>query len=129
MQRGIEERVEGVIGRSNENIQPKAFFSYGNTWKYWVGQKFHSGLSTRCYGKTKKTPFLTNPIKCSLLFSYCGAQLFQTLWTLAHQAPLSIGFLRQEYWSGLSFLLPGALPGPEIETLSHLLAGGFLTTE
>jgi len=40
-----------------------------------------------------------------------------------------MGFLMQEYWSGLSFPLPGALPGPEIEPLSPVLAGGFFTTE
>ena len=41
-------------------------------------------------------------------FSY--AQLFATLWTVAHQASLSMGFSRQEYWSGLPCLLPGDLP-------------------
>ena len=38
-----------------------------------------------------------------------------TLWTVAHQAPLSMGFSRQEYWSGLSFLSPGDLPNPGTE--------------
>ena len=41
-------------------------------------------------------------------FSY--AQLFATLWTVAHQASLSMGFSRQEYWSGLPCPLPGDLP-------------------
>ena len=40
-------------------------------------------------------------------------QLFATLWT--HQAPLSIGFFRQEYWSGLPFASPRDLPDPGIE--------------
>ena len=51
---------------------------------------------------------------------------------LAHQAPLSMGFSRQEYWSGLSFPSPGVLPDPGIEwesLASPALAGGFLTTE
>ena len=42
-------------------------------------------------------------------------QLFVTLWTRAHQAPLSMGFPRLEYWSGLSFPPPGHLPDPGIE--------------
>ena len=59
-------------------------------------------------------------------------RLFATLWTLAHQAPLSMGFSRLEYWSGLPFLTPGDLPNPGIETTSlasSALAGGFFTTE
>ena len=45
-------------------------------------------------------------------------QLFATLWTGGHQAPLSMGFSRQEYWTGLPFPTPGDLPDPEIEPLS-----------
>ena len=59
-------------------------------------------------------------------------QFFTTLWTVAHQAPLSMGFPRQEYWSGLPFPPPGDLPGPGIkpESLaSSTLTGGFFTTE
>jgi len=52
-----------------------------------------------------------------------------TPWTVARQAPLSMGFSRQEYWSGLSFPSPGDLPDPEIEFASPALAGGFFTTE
>ena len=42
-------------------------------------------------------------------------QLFVTPWTVAHQAPLSLGFSRQEYWSGMPFPSPGYLPNPGIE--------------
>ena len=48
-------------------------------------------------------------------------------WT--HQAPLSKGFPRQEYWSGLPFHSPGELPDPGIEFMSPALADGFFTTE
>ena len=44
--------------------------------------------------------------------------LFATLWTVADQAPLSMGFSRQEYWSGLPCPSPGALPDPGIEPAS-----------
>ena len=70
---------------------------------------------------------------CSMdmLSSFSHVRLFVMLWTVAHQAPLSVGFSRQEYWSGLPGPLPGHLPDPGIEpsTLtSPTLAGGFFTT-
>ena len=49
--------------------------------------------------------------------------------TVPCQVPLSMGFPRQEYWSGLPFLFPGGLPDPGIEPKSPALAGGFFTTE
>ena len=58
------------------------------------------------------------------------AQLFATPWTVAHQAPLSVGFSRQEDWNGLPCPPPGDLPDPGIEpaSLTHpALAGRFLT--
>ena len=56
-------------------------------------------------------------------------QLFATPWTVAHQAPLSIEFSRQECWSGLSFPSPGDLPDPGIGPMFPALAGSFFTTE
>ena len=50
-----------------------------------------------------------------------GVQLFSTLWTVTHQDPLSMGFSRQEYWSGLPFPPPGVLPDPGIEPMSPAL--------
>ena len=54
-------------------------------------------------------------------------RLFVTPWTVAHQAPLSMGFPRQEYWSGLPFPSPGHLPDPGIKAMSFALSGGFFT--
>ena len=57
---------------------------------------------------------------------------FETPWTVAHQAPLSMGFPRQEYWSELPFPSPGDLPHPEIKHTSlatPALAGGFFANE
>ena len=48
---------------------------------------------------------------------------------IAYQAPLSMGFPRQEYWSGLPFPSPGDLPYPGTEPVSPALAGKFFTTE
>ena len=54
--------------------------------------------------------------------------LFAIPLTVAHQAPLSMGFPRQEYWSGLPFPPPEHLPNPGTEPTSPALAGEFFTT-
>ena len=54
---------------------------------------------------------------------------FVTPWTVAHQASLSMGFPRQEFWSGLPFPYPGDLPDLGIKPASPALEGGFFTTE
>ena len=59
-------------------------------------------------------------------------QLFDTLWTVVHQAPLSMKFFMQEYWSREPFLPPGDISDPGIEPASPfsiVLAGRFFTTE
>ena len=64
----------------------------------------------------------------SLLFSH-SVWLYAIPWTVAHQAPLSMGFLMQEHWSGLPFPSTGDLPNPGIKPMSPALAGGSLTAE
>ena len=62
---------------------------------------------------------------------FSPVQFFATLWTVACQAPLSVGFYWQEYWSGLPFPAPGDIPNPGMEPaslISSALAGGFFTT-
>ena len=59
----------------------------------------------------KSCPTVCNPMNCNC------------------QAPLSMGFSRQEFWSGLPFPTPGDLPDPGIEPTSPMLAGAFFTTE
>ena len=70
-------------------------------------------------------------ITCVLLSCFSRVQLFMTLWTVALQAPLSMGFSRQEYWNGLPCPPPGDLPNAGIKPtslISPALAGGFFTT-
>ena len=55
-----------------------------------------------------------------------SVQLFATPWTIAHQAPLPMGFFRQENWSGLPFPPPGDLPKPGIKLTSPSLTDGSL---
>ena len=61
--------------------------------------------------------------------SFSCVQLFETPWTAACQAPLSVEFSRQEYWSGQPFPSPGDLPDPEIESRSLVLQADFLLSE
>ena len=64
-------------------------------------------------------------------YSFSGVRLFVTLWTAVRQAPLSMGFSRQVYWSGVPFPPPGDLPDPGMEPVSLMspaLESGFFTT-
>ena len=76
---------------------------------------------------SSKTP----GIRLVLMLSHFGCvRLFATAWTVARKAPLSMGFLRQEYQSGLPFPSPGDLSNPEMELMSLIspaLAGGLFT--
>jgi len=56
-------------------------------------------------------------------------RLFATPWTVAHQAPLSMGFSRQAYWSGVPLPSPGDLPDPGIEPRSPAFQADALTSE
>ena len=73
----------------------------------------------------------TIALRTYVLSHFSHVQLCATLWTVAPQASLSMGFSRQECWSGLPFPSPGDLPDPGIEPtslLSYTLAGRFFTT-
>ena len=81
-----------------------------------------------------RVPRVTQNVLVSYLFFCAGVlscfspvSLFVTQWTVAYQAPLSVGFSRQEYWSGLPCPSPGDLPNPGIESRSPAFAGGFFT--
>ena len=61
--------------------------------------------------------------------SLSRVRLFVTPWTVAYQAPPSMGFSRQEYWSGVPFPSPGDLPDPGIEPRSPTLQANALTSD
>ena len=66
-----------------------------------------------------------------MLSRFSSVQLFATIWTVAHQSPLSMGFSKQEYWSGLPCPPPADLPNPGIEPaflMSPALTVRFFTT-
>ena len=64
-----------------------------------------------------------------MLCSVAQSRLFATPWTVARQAPLFVGFSRQDYWSGLPCPPPGDLPDPGIESRSSALEADALTSE
>ena len=73
-----------------------------------------------------------NPLQYScicVLICFSPVWLFATLWSVAHQAPLSMRFSRQEYWSGLPFLSSGDLPDPGIKPRSPALWADSLPPE
>ena len=65
---------------------------------------------------------------CVFIHFSC-VRLFATPWTVTHQAPPSMGFSKQEYWSGLPFPSPGDLPHPGIEPRSPSFQADALTSE
>ena len=66
---------------------------------------------------------------CVCVKSLSRVRLFATPWTVAYQAPPSMGFSRQEYWSGLPFPFPGDLPDPGIEPGFPAFQADALTSE
>ena len=64
-----------------------------------------------------------------MLSRFACVPLFAALWTVAHQAPLSMGFSRQEYWTGLPCPPPGDLCNPGVEVVSPALQVDSLPTE
>ena len=90
-------------------------------WRFiTVNMKQHTPMTAHC-----------NMCACARLLSrsVVSDSLFPTPWSAAHQAPLSVGFSRQDYWSGLPFPLPGDLSDPGIEPMFPTLAGRFFITE
>ena len=76
--------------------------------------------------------YVSEPFSSSMkvkVKSLSRARLFATPWTVAYQAPPSMGFSRQEYWSGLPFPSPGYLPNPGIEPRSPTFQVDALTSE
>ena len=103
----------------------------------WAGRGGEGGHGCRCLmrcsGRVNRGTSLQK-ICCSgsrwmCVQSLSHVQLFVTPWTVALQAPLSMEFSRQEYWSGLSFPSPGDLPNPGIKPRSPALQADSLLFE
>ena len=90
----------------------------------------HELLIAKFRLKLKKVWKTTRPFKVKVkVMSLSRVRLFATPWTVAYQAPPSVGFSRQEYWSGLPFPSPGDLPNPGIKPGSPTLQADALPSE
>ena len=99
-------------------LHPPKFFDH-STLSCWASYGITSSLY--CNKRVK-----SNKVKVKLL---SRVQLFATPWTVAYQAPPSMGFPRQECWSGLPFPSPGDLPDPGVEPRSPALLAEALLSE
>ena len=75
-------------------------------------------LNNNIWFNVLSNTLIRHNICACVLSHFSGVWLFATLWTIARQAPPSMGFSRQEYWGGLPFPLPGDFPDPGIEPTS-----------
>ena len=131
----FKHRIWPLGVQRNENIHPHknlyrnyidALLVTAKRWKL-SSSSSREGTSTECH---------THTSQCYLaivLYCMCGRSgmswLFATPWTVAWQAPLSMVFFRQEYWSGLSSPSPGDLPNSGIEPRSPALQVDSLASE
>ena len=122
---GGEDAVPVSRGSADSNIP----------WRYDLGIVGHTWVSGPRVPELllPATPLPSpKPTKSACVLSQFNLVLRSvTPWTVAHQAPLSMAFSRQEYWSGLPCPPPGDLPDPGIKPMSPVspaLAGGFFTT-
>ena len=106
--------------------------AHSQTWlSNWAPPKRGGALSALQFPVFTSLPVSTSQNQSSWrgVLGVAGVRLFATLWTLAHQAPLSVEFSRQEYWSGLPFPSPGNLPNPGVEPRSPELQAEPLPPE
>ena len=104
--------------------------SHGNCASEWAGKKEPSSLGL-LFGPNFSPSCCHPPVRACMLSRLSHVPLLATLWAVARQAPLSMGFSRQEYWSGLPCPSPGDLPKPGIQPgplKSPTLVGRFCTT-
>ena len=106
----------------------------GHEFEQTPGDSGGQGILACCSPRGDKESDTTEPLNDNSLYSHYlsaqslrHAQGFEILWTIAFQVPLSMGFSRQEYWSGFPCLSPGDLPDPGIEPRSSALVGRFFT--
>ena len=126
-------------GKEKRLIREQPSISWGEflIWFVYVfmGRVLHMELSgSEDLHTSRQKLKWGNKIPAEVLCVVCAQSLTQvwlsvTPWTVARQAPLSMGFSRQEYWSGLLLPSPGDLPNAVIKPASPALAGIFFTTE
>ena len=117
--------VIGAVRSGWGNVRPGT-----RVWKSWVGWGYMVNMYTEIKGWALGTSvFWQSKLKRMSVWSLSPVWLFVTPWVAAHQDPLSVGFSRQEYWSGLPFPAPEDLPEPRAEPMSPALRACSLPTE
>ena len=107
---------------NSETVIPSAlFFFFTVILTIWCLLWCHASFRTICFSSVKYAI-----MQACTLSQFSDVWLFVTPWTVAHQLPLSMGFSRQEYWSGLPYSPPGDLPNPGIEPMSPALQADSL---
>ena len=126
--KGSSSYVRGKSKRSLPTLVSKSYKSPGrdrNVWLGWKADWFWLKGNRLCFAQCGLKPLL----KVVVVELLSHVWLFVTPWTVAYYAPPSMGFSRQEYWSGLPFPSPGDLPGAGIEPRSPALQADSLTIE
>ena len=102
-------------------------------WSLQLSDHFTGLPRARCLGlgrpSKRRVQTQSGGVAVALVLSCSAITNSVSSWTVAHQAPLSMGFSRREAWSGWPFPPPGDLPDPGMETVSPAWAGWFLTPE
>ena len=113
-----------ILGISELNWTGMGEFNSDDHYIYYCGQESlrRNGVAIMVNKRVQ------NAVKLKVK-SLSHVQLFAIPWTIAYQAPLSMRFSRQEYWSGLPFPSPGFLPNPGIKPISLALQTDDLPSE
>ena len=134
---GIGSKSIWFTKKNNASCASKFIKISGYIWRlYFMCRKVPSWWFTNPAGGSERwvksqdnlSLVLVNNKNARVQSHFHCVRLFATLRTAAHQVPLSMGFSRQKYWSGLPFPPPGDLPDPGIKPMSPALAHKFFTT-
>ena len=129
-------RLDGIIDSMDAGSRQETFHSWQRSWGRRLGIR-KGGIEPREKNLGKLQEMVRDRevwcavVRACMLSHFSHIWLFATMWTVAGQPPLSMGFSRQEYRSGLPCNPPGDLPGSGIKPISLMspaLAGGFFTT-
>ena len=112
----VSPALAGVFFTIEPPRKPIALWSIALTYHSFLLHHFYENFITVYF--ISASSLCANKVKVN---SLSHVRLFATPWTVAHQAPPSMGFSRQEYWSGLPFPSPGDLPNPGMEPRSPAL--------
>ena len=131
LQSNFDLRVSYFIKPLLEKFHQCPFVYHKNFTCIMQHRRLHSPCPFILLGFLLSCPMDPFSLRACMLSRFSQVRFFVTLWTVDHHIPLSVGFSRQEYWSGLPCSPPEDLPDPAIKPVSPespTLAGGFFMT-